>query len=279
MSTHPASHPPASSTARLTIRDLQLMKGRGQKIVSLTAYSAPMAALLDPHIDLFIVGDSVGMVLYGLDSTLGVDLEMMIRHGRAVVSHSQHALVLIDLPFGSYQSSPAQAFENASRLLAETRAQAIKLEGGLEMVDTVRFLVERGIPVMAHIGLKPQHVHRLGGYRSQGGDKESRALLVKEAKAFEEAGAFALLLEGIKEPVAKQITTETVHIPTIGIGASPACDGQVLVSEDMLGLMPRAPKFVEQYAALHSDIERAAIRYAEAVRSGEFPHPQQHCYH
>ncbi len=260
---------------RLSITDIVAMKGK-TPIVSLTAYTAPMAALLDEHIDLFIVGDSLGMVLYGLPSTLQVDMAMMVRHGRAVVDHSSKACVVVDMPFGSYQASKAPAFDNASRLLSETGCNAVKLEGGNEMVDTVHFLVERGIPVMAHIGLKPQHVQQMGGYKWQGKTPQTQQALKDQAKAFEQAGAFSLLLEGTHEATAAEIT-EAATIPTIGIGASPQCDGQVVVTEDMLGLFDTTPKFVKRYGALREDIHHAAGAYAKDVRSRSFPE-NAHCF-
>ncbi len=266
---------PKPRTTRRTAPDLIAMKNT-QKIVCLTAYSAPMAALLDTHVDVLLVGDSLGMVLYGMDSTLPVTLEMMIAHSKAVMAHSKHAFVLTDMPFASYQQSPEQAFANAARILQETGVQGVKLEGGLEMVETVEFLTQRGIPVMAHIGLKPQSVNSMGGYKYQGRDKAAAKELHAQAKAFEDAGAFGLLLEGITESVAKSIT-HTVTIPTIGIGASPACDGQVLVAEDMLGLNEHAPKFVKPYVNLRATIDTAVSEYAQEVRAGTFPE-LKHCF-
>lgn len=268
MSTH-------QSQSRLTIHDILSKKGH-EPIVSLTAYSASYAALLDEHIDLFIIGDSLGMVLYGLADTLGVSMEMMIRHGKAVSSHSNHAICVIDMPFGSYQASPAQAFTNASTLLVESGCQAVKIEGGMEMVDTVDFLTKRGICVMAHIGLKPQHVHTMGGYKYQGRTQEAQDAIIREAQAFEKAGAFSLLLEGLDQQLAKDITT-LVHIPTIGIGASVHCDGQVLVTDDMLGMTERTPKFVERYASLKDTVNDAVQTYAKAVRERSFPQ-DKHCF-
>lgn len=264
-----------ASVTRISITDLQAMKGR-TPIVSLTAYSAPVARLLDPHIDCFIVGDSLGMVLYGLPSTLGVTLDMMIAHGKCVVQHSARACVIIDLPFGSYQASPEQAFVNAAEVIRETGAQAIKIEGGLEMAQTVHFLSQRGIPVMAHIGLKPQHLNSMGGYKYQGRGEEGREQLLKDAAIMEEAGAFSLLLEGIAEPVAREIT-ENAAIPTIGIGASPACNGQVLVTDDMIGVTLPPPRFVQTFADVGASIDTAARAYADAVRSRTFPE-MKHCF-
>lgn len=251
------------------------MKGR-TPIVSLTAYSAPVARLLDPHIDCFIVGDSLGMVLYGLPSTLGVTVEMMIAHGRCVVQHSARACVIIDLPFGSYQASHEQAFLTASRILNETGAQAVKLEGGAEMSSTVAFLAQRGVPVMAHIGLKPQYLHAMGGYKYQGRGETGRQQLLDEAALMQQSGAFALLMEGVVEPVAREITKISA-IPTIGIGASPACDGQVLVTDDVIGLTPQPPRFVQQFGAVGTAIDDAVKAYAEAVRNGTFPE-MKHCF-
>lgn len=269
-----SAHQPIAAV-RLTVPKLIARKA-GEKIVCLTAYTAPMARLLDEHVDLLLVGDSLGMVLYGFDSTLPVTLDMMIAHARAVVRASSRAFVLVDMPFGSYQQSKEQAFANAATLMQTTGCQGVKLEGGLEMVDTVRFLSERGIPVMAHIGLCPQMVHQMGGYRYQGRTEAEGEALIQQARAFEQAGAFALLLEGIVEAVARQITQQ-VAIPTIGIGASPACDGQVLVSEDMLGLGEQPPRFVKRFGAMQTMISDAAAAYAHEVREGSFPSPE-HCF-
>ncbi|MAR55704.1 MAG: 3-methyl-2-oxobutanoate hydroxymethyltransferase [Rickettsiales bacterium] len=260
---------------RLSVRDIKARKGK-VPIVSLTAYGAPFAALFDPHIDLFIVGDSLGMVLYGRESTLDVSLNTMIAHATAVVNTTKHALVVVDMPFGAYQESKEQAFRHAAKLLQRSGAHAVKMEAGMELVETVAFLTERGIPVMAHTGLKPQHLLTAGGYRYQGRTESEAEGLLAEAHAFEDAGAFALLLEGTSEPVAKRIT-EAVHIPTIGIGASPACDGQVLVSEDMLGLHETTPRFVREFANLRNAVSEAAAAYATAVRERQFPGPAE-CY-
>ncbi|MEQ9349438.1 MAG: 3-methyl-2-oxobutanoate hydroxymethyltransferase, partial [Alphaproteobacteria bacterium] len=246
----------------------------GQPIVALTAYTAPMARALDGHADLLLVGDTVGMVLYGYDSTLPVTLRIMIAHGRAVVAASHRACVVIDLPFGSYQESPVQAFRSAARVLQETGAQAVKLEGGLDMAETVAFLVRRGIPVMGHVGLQPQSVNTVGGYRVQGRDAVSGRRVRDDAQAIAAAGAFALVVEAVAEPVARAITAE-VPAPTLGIGASAFCDGQILVSEDMLGLNgPDVPRFVTRYARLDEAIEQAAARYAADVRARRFPQPE-----
>ncbi|MBF0393975.1 MAG: 3-methyl-2-oxobutanoate hydroxymethyltransferase [Alphaproteobacteria bacterium] len=269
MSTH-------SETRRLTCRDIQARKG-GQPVVCLTAYTATMARLLDPHVDILLVGDSLGMVIYGMETTLAVTLDMMIGHGRAVVRASRQACVVVDMPFGSYQESPAQAFRNAARVMAETGCAAVKLEGGRELADTIAFLTARGIPVMAHVGLKPQSVHVLGGFRAQGRDQDEAQAILADAHAVADAGAFCIVVEGTVEPVARQLTTE-VAAPTIGIGASPACDGQVLVTEDMLGLFNEfRPRFVKRYADLSTAVADAAKAYADEVRSRAFPGPE-HCF-
>ncbi|WP_241911552.1 3-methyl-2-oxobutanoate hydroxymethyltransferase [Telmatospirillum siberiense] len=261
---------------RITTRDIRLKKA-GEPIVALTAYTAPVAKLLDPHVDMLLVGDSLGMVLYGMDTTIGVTLDMMINHALAVMRGSQHACVIVDLPFGSYQESPQQAFRNAARVLAESGAAGVKLEGGAEMAETIQFLVSRGIPVLGHIGLKPQAVHALGGFRAQG-RAESEALQIRaDAQAVAGAGAFGVVIEGTVEFLASAITRE-IDIPTIGIGASPACDGQVLVTEDILGLFGTfTPKFVKRYAELAGAVEDAAGRYAADVRARRFPGPE-HCF-
>lgn len=261
---------------KLTITDI-LAKKSTQKIVVLTAYSTPQAKLLDSHVDILLVGDSVGMVLYGMESTLGVSLVMMIEHGKAVVRGASQALVVVDLPFGSYQASPQQAFTNSAQVLAETGCSAVKLEGGVEMAETVSFLTSRGVPVMGHIGLTPQSFNTLGGYKTQGKNEDAITKLLANAVAIEAAGAFAIVLEGVTPEASEQITKQ-LKIPTIGIGASPACDGQVLVSEDMLGMSGNyIPKFVKTYATLAKDIENAVKQYASEVRNGEFP-SAEYCY-
>ena len=261
---------------RITAPELRARKG-GEPIVCLTAYTAPMARLLDAHTDLLLVGDSLGMVVYGFDSTLPVTLDLMIAHGAAVVRGSSRACVVIDLPFGSYQESPQQAFRNAARVMAETGAQAVKLEGGLEMAETVAFLAARGIPVLGHVGLMPQSVNSLGGYRAVGRDDAVAARIRADAHAISDAGAFAVVIEGTVEPLARAITAE-LPIPTIGIGASPACDGQVLVSDDLLGLFAEfTPKFVKRYADLGEAVSHAAEQYAADVRARRFPGPE-HCF-
>ncbi len=261
---------------RITTRDIRARKG-GTPIVSLTAYTTPMARLLDPHVDILLVGDSLGMVLYGLETTLAVSLDMMIAHGAAVVRGSRAACVVVDLPFGSYQESREQAFRSAARLMAETGAGGVKLEGGREMADTIAYLVARGIPVMGHIGLMPQAVHVAGGFRAHGRAEDEAAAIHADARAVADAGAFAVVVEGTVEPLARAVT-ESIAIPTIGIGASPACDGQVLVIDDVLGLFNDfTPKFVKRYAELAPLVEQAAQAYAADVRSRAFP-AAQHCF-
>lgn len=263
MSTEPIS------AKRFTIPSLMNLKGQ-RPMVALTAYSAPMAEILDPHVDILLVGDSLGMVLYGEDSTLGVSVGDMIRHGRAVVRASARACVIVDMPFGSYQSSPPQAFESCAAVMKETGCAGVKLEGGTEMAETVYFLTKRAIPVMSHIGLMPQHVHRMGGYKWQGRDEEQAAQLLEEAKIMQQAGAFALLLEGIEADLAAEISRK-VSIPTIGIGAGAGCDGQILVSEDMAGLFTHTPKFVRKYGNLRAHLEDAVKAYAQDVQTRSFP--------
>ena len=261
---------------RITVPQLRARKGEAP-IVCLTAYTTPMARLLDPHVDLLMVGDSLGMVVYGLDSTLGVTLEMMINHGKAVMRGSQRACVVIDLPFGSYQESPEVAFRNAARVLAETGAQAVKLEGGAEMAPTISFLTQRGVPVMGHVGLTPQSINTLGGFRTQGRDDATARRVLADAEAVARAGAFSVVVEGTVETLAREITTR-IPIPTIGIGASPSCDGQVLVIDDVLGLFADfTPKFVKRFAELGPQISEAAATYAAEVRARKFPGPE-HCF-
>jgi 3-methyl-2-oxobutanoate hydroxymethyltransferase len=267
------AHPVPAPMKRLTVPKLKAMKG-GEPIVMLTAYTARMAQLLDSHCDLLLVGDSLGQVIYGLPSTVPVTLEMMCAHGAAVVRGSWHALVAVDMPFGSYEASPVQAFESASRILKETGAAAVKLEGGEAMAETIAFLSARGIPVIGHVGLTPQAVNALGGYGARGkSDAEARKILA-DAKAVDEAGAFLLVLEGVMEEIAAE-ATRTVACPTIGIGASPSCDGQVLVTEDMLGLFERTPRFVKRYDDMAARIEAAASVYASEVRGRIFPGEEQ----
>lgn len=262
---------------RKTIPEIGAHKARTEALVCLTAYTAPMAALFDRHVDLLLVGDSIGMVLYGMENTLGVDLEMMIRHGQAVMRAAQNACVVVDMPFGTYEESPAQAYRNAARLMKESGCDAVKLEGGKDMEDTIRHLTRSNIPVMAHIGLLPQSVIKDGGYKIKGRSLQEEAKLLDDARAVEKAGAFAVVVEGTVEDVAQKITA-AISIPTIGIGASNACDGQVLVCEDMLGMLEgHTPKFVKKYAHLAADIDRATASYAADVRSRKFP-SAEHVY-
>jgi 3-methyl-2-oxobutanoate hydroxymethyltransferase len=254
---------------RITAPDIRARKG-GDPIVSLTAYHAHTAALVDRHCDFLLVGDSLGMVMHGLPSTVPVTLEMMIMHGRAVMRGSQRALVVVDLPFGSYEASNEQAFLSAARVMQETGCGAIKLEGGRRMAGTIAFLAERGIPVLGHIGLTPQSINTLGSFRAQGRSEDQWAAIEDDAAAVAEAGAFGVVIEAVAEPLAARITA-SIPVPTIGIGASAACDGQILVLEDMLGLSPRVPKFVKRYAELGPAIEAAVEAYASDVRKRAFP--------
>jgi len=260
---------------RQTVPAIVARKG-GDPIVCLTSYHAHTARYIDPYVDLLLVGDSLGMVMYGMDSTLPVTLDMVIAHGAAVVRGSEQALVVVDMPFGTYEESPSVAFRNAVRVIKETGCQAIKLEGGRRMAETVHYLTDRGIPVMGHIGLTPQSVNVMGGYKTQGRSKEDWPALQDDAMALAEAGAFAIVLEGMVEELAKVIT-QAIAVPTIGIGASAACDGQILVSEDMLGLSPSVPKFVREFATLGAQIAGAAEAYATEVRARRFP-AEEHTY-
>jgi 3-methyl-2-oxobutanoate hydroxymethyltransferase len=260
---------------RTTAPDIQARKG-GAPIVSLTSYHAHTAAIADKHVDFLLVGDSLGMVMHGFETTLPVPLELMIMHGRAVMRGTKKALVVVDMPFGSYEESPAQAFRNAARVIKETECGAIKLEGGKRMAETIRFLTERGIPVMAHVGLTPQSINVLGGFRAQGRKREQWAAIEEDAKVVSEAGAFSVVLEAIAEPLAAKITKQ-LAIPTIGIGASAACDGQILVMEDMLGLSPKVAKFVKEFGKVGAAIENAIAMYADDVRERRFPDPE-HVY-
>ena len=256
-------------TARITVPQIRARKG-ATPIVCLTCYHAHTAQLLDQHVDVLLVGDSLGMVMHGMETTLPVSLELMILHCQAVMRGSRRALVVLDMPFGSYEESPEIAFRNASRAMKETGCTAVKLEGGARMARTIHYLTERGIPVMAHIGLTPQMVQVTGGFRTTGRDASEWPALEADAAAVAEAGAFAVVLEGMAEPLAAKITRE-IPIPTIGIGASPACDGQILVMEDMLGLNPHPPRFVREYAHLGGAIEKAVADYAADVRNRRFP--------
>ncbi|BCP52899.1 3-methyl-2-oxobutanoate hydroxymethyltransferase 3 [Kaistia sp. 32K] len=262
-----------AQTRRLTAIDIGSRKG-GTPIVSLTAYHAHTAAIMDSYVDFILVGDSLGMVMHGLESTVPVTLDMMILQGLAVMRGSKRALVVVDMPFGSYEESPQAAFRSASRIMKETGCGAIKMEGGVHMAETVSFLTKRGIPVMGHIGLTPQSINTMGGFKVQGKNDESAAAVMADAKAIAEAGAFAIVVEGVIEPVARDIT-RAVAVPTIGIGASPDCDGQILVLEDMLGLSPRVPKFVKKFGNLGGMIEEAISAYADEVKARTFPSPEQ----
>jgi len=261
-----------SATAKKTAPlpdDIRAMKGT-TPIVSLTAYTTPMARMMDGVCDFALVGDSVGMVLHGMPSTLGVTMEMMILHGQAVARGLTTTMLVIDMPFGSYEESPQQAFANAARIMRDTGAAAVKLEGGRHMAETIAFLVARGVPVMAHIGLTPQSINTLGGYKVQGRADQADALLA-DAHAVADAGAFSVVLEKVPATLADRITAE-IAIPTIGIGASPGCDGQILVVDDMLGLFTAfKPKFVKRYATLGADGEAAIRAYADEVRARRFP--------
>ncbi len=261
--------PSAAQLRRKTVRDIAAAKG-GEPLVCLTAYDAPMAALLDPHCDLLLVGDSVGMVVHGLPSTVGVTLEMMILHGQAVMRASRQAFVVVDMPFGSYETNADQAFLNAARLMKETGCQAVKIESGTYAAGQIAHLVERGIPVMGHVGLRPQAVNVDGGFRAKGRSAAERTLALDEAIAADRAGAFAIVVEGVAEDLAAEITA-AVSCPTVGIGASAACDGQILVTQDMLGLFDWTPKFVRTYATLRETIEAGVADYARDVRTRAFP--------
>ena len=267
------ANPTPAPMKRLTVPAIRARKG-GDPLVMLTAYTVRMAQLLDPHCDMLLVGDSLGQVIYGLPSTIPVTLEMMAAHGAAVVRGSYHAVVVIDMPFGSYETSPEVAFESAAYLLKETGAAAVKLEGGQAMAPTVRFLVERGIPVMGHVGLTPQAVNVLGGYGARGRSQAEAAKILDDARAIDQAGAFGIVIEGVVEPIAVE-ATRTLDCPTIGIGASAQCDGQVLVVDDMLGMFERTPRFVKRFDDLAGRISAAVQTYAADVRSRAFPGAEQ----
>ena len=271
------ANPTPQPMKRLTVPALRKRKKDGvteRPLVVLTAYTARQAQLLDAHCDLLLVGDSLGQVIYGLPSTVPVTLEMMANHAAAVVRGSYHAVVAVDMPFGSYEASPAQAFESAAFLMKQSGAAAVKLEGGEAMAETVRFLVERGIPVIGHVGLTPQAVNVLGGYGARGKSDAEAEKIVADARSLDEAGAFAIVVEGVLEPIAEAVTA-AVACPTIGIGASARCDGQVLVTEDMLGMFERVPRFVKRYENLAETISAAAERFAGEVRERSFPGPEQ----
>ncbi len=271
------AHPTPQPMRRLTVPAIKGRKADGKTadpLVMLTAYTARQAQLLDQHCDILLVGDSLGQVIYGLPSTLQVTVEMMVAHGAAVVRGSYHSLVIVDMPFGSYETSPQKAFESASRIMAETGCAAVKLEGGEAMAETIAFLSSRGIPVMAHVGLTPQAVNSLGGYGARGRSQEEHAKIMSDGKAVQDAGAFAVVAEGVIEPIAIELT-RALEIPVIGIGASAQCDGQVLVTDDMLGMFERVPRFVKRYEDMASVVSRAAETYAAEVRAREFPTSDQ----
>ena len=264
-----------TAVKRKTAPEIRARKN-GEPIVMLTSYHAHTAAMVDRYCDVILVGDSLGNVMHGFETTVPVTLDMMILQGRAVMRGSKHALVVVDMPFGSYEASKEQAFHSAARIMKETQCGAVKLEGGERMAETVAFLTERGIPVMGHVGLTPQSINTLGSFRAQGREEGSWEPIEKDARAISEAGAFSIVIEAVAEPLARKITAE-IAAPTIGIGASAACDGQVLVLEDMLGLSPRTPKFVRRYGDLGPAIEAAVKGYADDVRARAFPGPE-HVY-
>ena len=271
------ANPTPQPMRRLTVPQIQRRKFEGKTerpLVMLTAYTARQAQLLDAHCDMLLVGDSLGQVIYGLPSTIPVSLEMMCAHGAAVVRGSWHALVAVDMPFGSYEESPEQAFRSAARVLKETGAAAVKLEGGESMAETIAFLSKRGIPVVGHVGLTPQAVNALGGYRARGRDEAEAAKVIADARAVADAGSFAIVIEGVMEEIAAE-ATKAVACPTIGIGASVSCDGQILVTEDMMGLFERTPRFVKRFGDLASEISAAAASYAADVKSRAFPTDEQ----
>jgi 3-methyl-2-oxobutanoate hydroxymethyltransferase len=268
MSLHPL-------TRRLMAPDITAMK-KVKPIIALTSYHAHTAAIADKYCDFLLVGDSLGMVMHGYETTVPVTLDMMIVHGRAVVRGAKRALVVVDMPFGSYEESPSAAFHNAARVMKETDCGAVKLEGGRRMAETTRYLVERGIPVMAHVGLTPQSINVIGGFKTQGRTRDEWAAIEEDAHAIADAGAFAVVVEAVAAPLAARIT-DAIPIPTIGIGASAACDGQILVMEDMLGLSPRVPKFVKKFGAVAIAIEDAIKSYAEDVLDRRFP-AEEHAY-
>ncbi len=254
---------------RLTAGDIATRRG-GQKVVAQVAYHSSVAKIIDRHCDFILVGDSLGMNLLGMDTTVPVTLDAMIQQGQAVVRSTRNALVVVDMPFGCYEESPEQAFRNASRIMKETEAGAVKLEGGAHMAETVAFLVQRGIPVMGHVGLTPQAVNAMGGFRVQGKTEGADDVLMTDASAISEAGAFAIVIEGVVEPLARQMT-ESIPTVTIGIGGSPACDGQILLFDDLMGVNDWVPKFVRKFADLRREIDAAAGAYREAVLDGSFP--------
>ncbi|MGD2133093.1 MAG: 3-methyl-2-oxobutanoate hydroxymethyltransferase [Maricaulaceae bacterium] len=264
-----STHKEPDAKPRATVPGLMARKGK-EPLVCLTAYDAPTAALLDPHCDLLLVGDTLGMVVHGMDTTVGVTLEMMILHGQAVTRAAKQALVVVDMPFGSYEAGPEQAFASAARILKETGCQAVKLESGPEAASIIAFLTARGVPVIGHVGLRPQAINMVGGFKARGRSAAERAAVIAEAENAAAAGAFAIVIEAVDEDLAREIT-EAVPCPTIGIGASSACDGQILVTNDMLGHFDWTPKFVRRYADLKTLISDAAKAYADDVRTRRFP--------
>lgn len=266
----------ALNTKRITLSDLKTRKNQ-DPIVCLTAYTTSISRLIDDYVDLMLVGDSLGMVLYGMDSTLGVSVDMMIAHGKGVMRGSTQACVVVDMPFGSYEESPQAAFRNCSRVMAETRCSGVKLEGGVQMAETIEFLVQRGIPVVAHVGLTPQSVHAFGGFKSQGRSPEEAERILEDARAVARAGASLVVVEGVIEDLGRRITEE-IDVPTIGIGASASCDGQILVTEDLIGLFAEfKPKFVKRYAQMDEMITGAVSAYRDEVRARTFP-AAEHCF-
>ncbi len=271
------ANPTPRPRKRLTVPRIRDHKKDGQTkdpLVMLTAYTARQAQLLDTHCDMLLVGDSLGQVIYGLDSTLPVTPEMMIAHGAAVVRGSYHSVVVVDMPFGSYEGSKELAFETASQIMAKTGCAAVKLEGGQAMAETVAFLSQRGIPVMGHVGLTPQAVNVLGGYAARGRSQHEHDKIIADGQALEQAGAFSIVVEGVIEPIAIALT-KSLEIPVIGIGASAQCDGQVLVTEDMLGMFERVPRFVKRYENIAEVIDKTVATYAEEVRARSFPSEEQ----
>lgn len=261
---------------RITVPQLMAYKGQ-KKIVSLTSYIAPFARIIDEYVDMILIGDSTAMVGYNMDDTLSITVDQLAAHAKAVVSSTQRACIVVDMPFGSYQESPEQAFRNAAKMLSASGADAVKFEGGEYLAETTRFLVDRGIPVLAHIGLMPQYVNTMGGFKAQGLSEEAANRIFNDAIAQEQAGAWGIVIEGTAEPLARRIT-QSVKVPTIGIGASPDCDGQVLVAEDIFNLSgSRIPKFAQQFSDVQAAIRQGVEAYASQVRDGTFP-TLNHCF-
>ena len=256
---------------KIRIADIKAHKNADTPLVCLTAYTTPMAQILDKHCDILLVGDSLGMVMYGMENTLGVSLDMMINHGKAVMRANPTACIVVDMPYGSYEHASETAYKNAMRIMSETACDAIKLEGGQNMESTIKYITTRNIPVMAHIGLQPQSVIKDGGYKVKGRTEQEISTLINDAKAVQRAGAFSVVIEGTLENTSQKITN-SIDIPTIGIGASKHCDGQILVTEDMLGMISgHTPKFVKKYAHIAKDIDKAVQNYAKEVKSRNFP--------